>query len=347
MTRTTHITIYFVRRLTVLMLLLISAHSTTAQIGCPTGPFSSCNDPTPSTNVNGPWTDYTSTWGLISQWSVTVSAVDPGGTGTVTGSVRVPSPATGCPDSYYSVSGNISPSSQIDSVDGNTPFSWTASSPNPSTVCGGYTPVSTMTYSGNIANKSNDRGTGTWSRPGASGPLTFWRAYIDPIGETTIADGFSQVPQIYTMARFRQELTKDYFGPPDPNSNLFQGRQVFEVTAPGVGSDACFTASSGMYPGGAFTSVTGAVWNVGYAPFSNKNTWGWDTVGWPAAGVAWYRQNIPSQLPCTATIPQTMRVVVNGDSTGNITYNTGTLVVTIGTTYIEVTRNGVIQTLNQ
>ena len=118
---------------------------------------------------------------------------------------------------------------------------------------------------------------------------------------------------------------------------------MFETTGPGTGTDTCYNASGGMYPGPAFTTVTGSVWNVGYAAPFQKNTWGWDTVGWPSAGVAWYRANIAGSLPCTATIPQRMNVVVNGESTGNIIYNSGTIVAKIDASSLEVSRNGVNQ----
>lgn len=291
--------------------------------------------------------DYDSTYGLISEWNVTVSSVAPGGVGNVSGTVRVPSPAQGCPDVAYTATGTISPSSQTDNVTGSTPFSWTAISPNPSSACGGYTPVSTMTYAGTITNKSNDRGTGTWTRGGASGPLTFWRQYIDPIGETTFGDGFGTVPETVTMARFRQELTRDVFGPPDPNSNLFQGRQVYEETGSG-GADGCYNASGGMYPGPAFTVVKGSVWNVGYASGLSGNTWGWDVIGWPPAGVQWYRDNLSSgQLPCSATIPQIMKVVVNGTTNGSIVYKQHNLQVVINAASLQVTRDGITQSSNQ
>ena len=328
-----------------LVLLVMTARTVSAQIGCPTPPFTSCNNPTPVTNVNGKWEDYTSSWGLISRWTVSVTNVPPGGTGTVTGTVQVPNPVGGgCPDANYTANGTISPSNQVDGSDGTTAFSWTASSPSPSTTCGGYTPVTTMTYSGTIGNKSNDRGNGTWSRPGASGSLVFWREYTVPQSETTIADGFSQVPPITTQARFRQELNGESTGPADPNLNLFQGRQVYEVTGPGTGTDSCYAASGGTYPGGPFTAVTGGVWNVGYAPPFQKNTWGWDTIGWSTAGVAWYRANIAGSLPCQANIPQQMKIVVNGESTGSIVYGSGSIIAKIAADSLEVTRNGITQT---
>jgi len=332
------------KSLTVITLMFIEAQTISAQNGCASPPFTSCNNPTPSTNINGKWEDYTSTWGLISRWTVTVANVTPGGTGTVTGTVQAPNPnGLGCPDVYYTANGTISPSGQTDGVDGSTTFSWTATSPNPSTTCGGYTPVTTMTYSGTIGNKSNDRGSGTWSRPGNSGSLTFWREYVVPFTETTIADGFSGVPNFTTQARFRQELNREPWGPTDPNINLFQGRQVFEITGPGTGTDGCYAASSGNYPGPKFESVVGTTWNVGYVATYQKNTWGWDGIGWATAGVNWYRNNIPGSLPCTATIPQQMKIVVNGESNGSVPYSNGSIVVTIKPTSLEVTRNGIMQ----
>lgn len=324
-----------------------------AQIGCDYPPFSTCNDPTPATNVNGDttngsWVHYDSTWSVISQWYLNTTAVSPGGTGKVSGSVRVPSPGAGCPNVYYTVTGTISPSSQVDGSRGTTSLSWTATNPSPSGSCGGYTPVSSMTHAGSILNKVNDFGTGTWTRSdGQSGSLTLRRFYVEPINESTFADGFGTVPGLTTtMARFRQVLTKDPNDPSDPNSNMFQGRQVFE-TAGGLVTDSCWDRSGGLFPGGKF-AVKGSVWNVGYAGSLSGNTWGWDTIGWPPAGVSWYRNNLaPSQFPCSAVIPQAMNIVVNGDTGGNIIYKNLYLQALIDVATLQVIRDNVVQTSYQ
>ena len=324
-----------------------------SQIGCEYPPFTSCNNPTPATNVNGDtnngsWVHYSSTWGVISQWYLSTGAVAPGGVGTISGSVRVPSPAAGCPDVYYTASGTISPSQQTDGTRGSTSFSWTASNPSPSGSCGGYTPVSSMNHSGSILNKSIDFASGTWTRSdGQSGSLTLRRFYVEPINETTIGDGFGVTLGLTTtMARFRQVLTKDPNDPPDPNSNIFQGRQVFE-TSGGLVTDNCYDRSGGLYPGGRF-AIKGSVWNVGYASTFSGNTWGWDTIGWPPAGVNWYRTNLaPSQFPCAAVIPQNMNIVVNGDTGGNIVYKSLYLQAVIDLTSLQVVRDNVTQVSQQ
>ncbi len=337
---------------TAALFLAVNSRVLTAQVGCESPPFTSCNDPTPAVNIdgnanNGYWTHYDATFAVISQWTVTSGFAAPGAGATISGDVRVPSPALGCPDVHYTATGTISPSDQVDGARGSTAFSWTATNPSPSGTCGGFTPVASMNYSGTITNKSNDLGAGTWTRSdGISGALTLRRSFVEPNGETTIADGFGTVPGFTTsMARFRQVLTDTTVGdPPDFNGNMFQGRQVFE-TSGGPGADDCYDASGMMYPGGKF-SIKGSVWNVGYVSTFSGDTWGWDTIGWPPAGVDWYRTNLAA-LPCAATAPQKMNIVVNGDSGGNIVYKQLDLHATIGGTFLQVTRDGVTQTSNQ
>jgi len=87
--------------------------------------------------------------------------------------------------------------------------------------------------------------------------------------------------------------------------------------------------------------VSGGVWNVGYDATHSPNTYGYDTVGWPPAGVDWYRNAIPTDLHCTANIPQTMNIVVNRTTNGTIVFTTHSLSALIDNSYITVTKDNV------
>jgi hypothetical protein len=78
--------------------------------GCPSGPYTSCNNHVPVTNINGQWLDYTSGVVLISEWTMT-GETSPGVVGSVSGTVRVPNPVlgSGCPDVSYTATGTINP----------------------------------------------------------------------------------------------------------------------------------------------------------------------------------------------------------------------------------------------
>jgi hypothetical protein len=208
-----------------------------------------------------------------------------------------------------------------------------------------------MSYQGVFRNKGNSVGEGTWTRPGSSGSLTFRRSSLfhstEPTTETTIADGFGTSSPITKSARFRQELTKDPSSPADPNNTYFQGRQVYEAPHSAVpGVDGCKAAApSSPYP--AFDQVSGSVWHVGHSTsHPNKNTWGWDTVGFTDPVIAWYRANIPGSLPCTVKISQVMWVATNFGSSST-PYFANDLEIEVGANYVKVTRAHVTQTLNQ
>lgn len=116
-----------------------------------------------------------------------------------------------------------------------------------------------------------------------------------------------------------------------------------KVLVAGGGTDTCHTKAGSSYPGPPFTSVAGGVWNVGYVGMYQKNTWGWDSIGWTDASINWFRTNIPTLLPCQTTIHQEMKIVVNGASNGSVVYKANAIVVQVGTTSLAVTRNGVTQ----
>ena len=129
-------------------------------------------DPVPATFLSGSWIQDDAS----SEWTLTANNGAVSTMGTVTGNVivfPVTDPIYNCPTVTYQASGWYTPSSQIDNVTGSTSFTWTATSPSPSNTCGGYTPVSSMTFTGTIANKGNDYGFGSWSNSsGGTGALT-------------------------------------------------------------------------------------------------------------------------------------------------------------------------------
>lgn len=219
-----------------------------------------------------------------------------GGTGTASGVVYVFMPSSidpigNCPVYQYTATGSYNPSQLVDGQEGSTAFTWTASNPSPNTPCNGYVPVSSMTFTGTMINKSTDSGNGTWTNSsGLSGSFVFEAdPNIIPTGETVQAGGWNSA--LPTEANFIQVLTDSRSYDPDPNQNLFQGRQVWETTA-SPGTDGCYQAAQAaglVYPGPPFTSVTGGVWSVGYSAGYSGNAWGYDTIGGPPNGVSWYR----------------------------------------------------------
>jgi hypothetical protein len=326
---------------------LIAVGKMSAQIACPTAPFTDCNDPTPTTSVDGTWQQWDFSAGylqILSTWYVTTANTTPGTPAIVSGTVDVPSPVFWCPDIIYQLQSdsNIVPAAQTDGVPGSTTVSWTAVNPSPAGDCGGYTPVASMNFSGSISSsKSGDGILGTWtSNEGGSGSLDLRKFYVEPTGETLSEEGWGTT--LTTELRFVQTLVDwNYEDPPDLYSRLFQGRQVFETTGWGGGSDQCYDSSGGAYPGGPFTNVTGSVWNVGYDSTHSGDTYGYDTIGWPPAGVDWYQNAIAAALPCTAQIPQTMNIVVNRTTNGNVPFSSHSISATIDNTSITVTKDNV------
>ena len=214
-------------------------------------------------------------------WNVFAS----GGSAFGTVSVQNPAAPFSCPTIVYSVSGSLTPSFQTDNVPGSISFSWTASSPDPSETCAGYTPASSMTHNGTVTNMSNDRATGTWSRPlpeggTLTGSFTLNKSPLDiPISETTNGVGFSSGPY-ETVAQFRQELNPSSVSP-----TIFQGRQVTEATAPGVTYDNCHVPGVTTVPKYA---INNARWNIGYYG-GLENWWVDDYIGWNTTQVNYYR----------------------------------------------------------
>jgi peptidoglycan hydrolase-like protein with peptidoglycan-binding domain len=141
-----------------------------------------------------------------------------------------------------------------------------------------------------------------------------------PSGETTTSNGWATGANA-TIHRWKQRLT--------PTTTNFRNCSVREAD-PGGGTDTCHFAGSAYAP---FTGVTGGTWPVGA-----RNAWGDDFVGWFTNAVTYYRTN--GRAPCTASFPQSMRVV---RPAGDVHYRRNQLTMTIGTTTVDSTRDGQTQ----
>lgn len=317
------------------MCFVVLAHRSSAQVGCASP--GACTNPVPAVNITGTWTEPGATW------SVTSSST------SITGSVVVSHPVSGCSAITYTVGGSISPSFQTDFTQGSTSMNWTASSPSPSSSCGGHTPVSTQTLTGTIQNNGNDRATGTWSQPApgggtVTGSFTLSKNPRDTLSsETTTAVGFSG-GLLATVGQFRQTLNAT-----SGSTNIFKGRQVSETTGFGTNFDNCW------FPGSTvpkWTGVQGSTWNVGYYPVNppfvtSDNVWADDYIGWNTSQVTYYRTLLmPSSFPCAAQVPQAMHIAINGTSGSRTNYANGSVGSQIHLTQVFVTRNGVSQSVN-
>ncbi|SMO76676.1 Putative peptidoglycan binding domain-containing protein [Geodermatophilus aquaeductus] len=138
-----------------------------------------------------------------------------------------------------------------------------------------------------------------------------------PVSETTTSRGWG-AGNMATVHQWRQRLT--------PTTRSFQGCSVTEAD-PGGGSDTCHFPGSTFAP---FTGVTGGTWGV-----DSHNRWGNDFVGWFSPAVTYYRAQ--GRAPCTASFPQSMRVV---RPSGDVQYKNHTLTMTIGATTVSSTRDG-------
>jgi hypothetical protein len=145
----------------------------------------------------------------------------------------------------------------------------------------------------------------------------------NPTGEVTASNGWGSGNEA-TSHLWRQRL--------QPFGTNFQGCEVTEAD-PGGGTDSCWFAGSSFGP---FNAITGGTWTV-----ESNNYWGDDHVGWYTPAVTYYRAQ--GRAPCTATFPQSMRVV---RPSGNVEYTRHMLSATIGTTTVSSTRQGHTETKN-
>lgn len=145
-----------------------------------------------------------------------------------------------------------------------------------------------------------------------------------PTGETTSSSGWADLQGYYTIANFTQTLS--------PSTVSFSGRSVEEFDG-GGGTDDCWTPQS---PYAKADHVTPAPnpWSV-----DSNNTWGPDQVGFVPSPIAYYRA--AGRAPCTVTVTQRMAISCG---VSNLTYKFNTMVITIGTNSISITRDGVTVT---
>ncbi len=345
---------YLVDEVTHATLSSVTVHTTrvplpSSSAGCSFGPYTSCIDPVPATYIGGSWIETDSS----SEWTLTANNGSPGSTGNVSGSVLVFSnPDPSCPVVNYQVasSSSYTPSTINLSQEGTTQFTWVASNPSPNKSCGGYTPVSSQTFQGSIANKGNDTASGTFTNSsGLNGPVALVTNLIfTPTSENLSIDGFgSPGTNGHTILQFGQTLvdSNSYDGS-DPNNGRFQGRQVYETAGNGTPSDSCYQDAQNLNltPPTPRFAVQGSVWNVGASGSGNR--YGDDGVGFTQASVDWYRQHLqPNQFPCTATISQATMIVNNIPNYGNQQFATHTLTVTIGASNVTVSKDGASSTL--
>ncbi len=349
-----NMTFYLVDEVTHATLSSVTVHTLGVNLppdstGCPFGPYTSCIDPVPATYIGGSWIEDDGS----SEWTLTANNGSPGSAGNVSGSVLVFSnPSPGCPVVQYQVSPSSSyaPSTINTAQEGTTNFTWVASNPNPSTSCGGYTPVSSQTFDGSIANKGNDTASGVFTNSsGLNGPITMETNLIfTPTSETVSIQGFGKLNTIgYTILNFGQTLVdSSSTDGPDPNNNRFQGRQVYESAGAGTPADSCYqgVVSLGLTPQAPKFAVQGSVWNVGASGAANQ--YSVDGVGFNTTTVRYYRGILQPAglLPCTATTSQAMMIVNNMPGYSNQQFATHTLGVTIGTSTVTINKDGLTST---
>jgi hypothetical protein len=245
-------------------------------------------NPVPCAHCIGTWLDNTG-----ARWTVT-SLGNPLGPGTqaVSGSVTVPFPA-GCPSVTWTVSGTLTQTTGNAYTAGTTALNWQASNPNPSRSCGGVTPVSTMTYTGNIDNNGCDTGAGSSvNSSGVHGSFSMTKPTDVASSETSAAVAWYSVYP--TILLFQGNISP-------ASLNSLAGRQVFE-SPNGTPTDSCYrtTDPSNIYP----FHLSGGGWYVGYYYFNSS--YYYDYVGFTPGLISYYRSK--GRTPCLATAPQAMNI---------------------------------------
>lgn len=261
--------------------------------GCNPGP---CANATPCRHCTGTWTD-----NVGYRWNLTTNLA----TNSVSGTVSVPNPVSGCPNFSFSVSGSITPTAgSYPFTAGSTRMALRTSNPTPAS-CGGVVPktgtidVQLRNDGCDIAAGSARNDDGSWSTTGYS------TAKIPdlPSGESTEPVGWwASYP---TIQQFRQTLQGDSQRP-------FDGRQVTEAAGPDR-LDGCYYQGAADLGYPQF-GVSGGWWIVGrYATppyYFYTNRWVDDYVGMTPALVQFYRDN--GRAPCDSRAQQLMKICTNG-----------------------------------
>jgi len=333
--------------------------------GCLSGPAYDCIDSVPATYLSGSWIEYSGS-DVPSEWTITeANNGQPGIQGSVSGYVEVYPIADSCPTVTYQITAlsDYSPSLITPGVEGTTVGTWVATNPSPATSCGGYTPVSQVTFNLSVMNRGNDLAVNNWTNSsGLRGSDNLTTNLVltptsenlsvngtgNPYGQGFGAAGSTNETQLQVNQTLVDATTYD---PADPNSNKFQGRQVYEIQN-GTPTDSCFDFTAN--PANGITgnptpryTLPGSVWNVG-SNVTPGNRYGPDNIGWTRASVVWYQSNLPSRaFPCQAVIPQAMYIV--NDISDPVMYDqqfsTHTLTVTITQTTVTVQKDSTSSTL--
>jgi len=301
------------KRLCVFSFKLIALVFTAANVyaqGCTTPPCAP--NTVPCAHCIGTWTDdATATWTLTSPANPTTWNTFY----TVTGTMRNQTRGPGCPVVTYQLqasSSSINPQ-EVAGQKGWSYIVWDARNPSPSTSCNGQTPLARITYRGQVFNNGCDFSNGTWDNSGGGhGTFTATKPSEVPTGENTRAVAWWSLNP--TVMIYEQTLFA---------TNDMAGRQVYEASN-GTPVDNCWFTTSSYRP----AALSGGGWYVGYYFFDDR--WHYDYVGYDSGAVTYYRAN--HRTPCTATIPQAMRIYTNdrgNGPTGSLQYATDTLILNI------------------
>jgi hypothetical protein len=207
---------------------------------------------------------------------------------------------------------------------GTTSFTWNATNPSPSGSCGGYTPVSSQTYTGTITNDGCDVAGGTWSNSSnLSGGFSMTKPSDLPDGNPTeITNAIQWDPTYPTQADYEGAIQ---------TSKSFAGRQVAEhPTSPA--SDACWFQGSGVDE----YVLSGGGWFVGYLAFDSK--YDYDIVGLTPDAITIYRKN--SRTPCLISAPQTMSAYTRATLSSDDYYNDTLYISLPDQSWVGVSRGG-------
>jgi hypothetical protein len=151
-------------------------------------------------------------------------------------------------------------------------------------------------------------------------------------------------PETVTVSGQYQNTQTQFLQTIQATDGNFNGRTVRELTSQ-LGTSTCSYSGSLI---SATPPLSGGHWIVGSTalPPVGDNGWGFDTVGYPSAGVEYIRASTAHgvTLPCTTTLYQTMQITCGS---GYQTYQVNNVIsIVIYSDHIVNTRKGVSQTIN-